>query len=213
MALTANNLIELQNVIDAINVKIRDRIQGRIKWDSEHVPIGNIKNDNNNSVTNVSTGARVSDGNVFKGLAAPRNLNGVSINKSGKLSKFSDIYSSIVSAFSDWSKVRTCECTVHDGRNFYNEIDGYVPSNAEIATTKKVGVGILSSSNNNIIEGIKSKANLLNTLMKVKTTNDFADLIYDTWNTLQSKNNNKVTWEYRICHTNCHGSCHSRGHW
>lgn len=211
MALTANNLIELQDVIDAINVKIRDRIQARIQWDTEHVPIKNIKNDDNNKITNVSNGHRVSDENVFNGLAAPRNLNGVSINKSGSLSKFSDIYSSIVSAFSDWSKVRTCKCTVHDGRNFYNNGDGYVPSNSEITTTSKTGVGILSSSNTDIINGIKSKANLLNTLMKVKTTNDFANLIYNTWNTLQS--NNKVTWEYRICHTNCHGACHSRGHW
>lgn len=193
MAISANQLIVLNNVISAINTKIKNQIQDRIEWSGNRKPASF----SSGTLTDHNTGNRVT--NPFSELSTSTSLQGVSINTSSGIAVFSAIYNGIINAFDDWSRVRTCKYELWDKLSQQN------------TTTYKEAtkIGIVNNKNANIINDIKEKKNLAGLIMKAKSFDDFVTLIYNAWNTSQARN--KVTWQYDLCHSSCHSDCHC--HW
>ena len=193
MAISANKLIVLNDVISAINTNIKAKIQDKIVWSGDKKPATFSRG----TLTNHSTGGVVT--NPFPELSTSTTLQNVSIDTSSGIAVFSAVYNGIISAFDDWSRVRTCKYELWDKLSEKN-------TTKYKETTK---IGIVKSSNANIINDIKKKKNLAGLIMQAKDFNDFVTLIYNAWNESQAKN--KVTWQYDLCHSSCHSDCHC--HW
>lgn len=193
MAISKNQLILLNDVISAINTKIKDKIQNRIQWHGNNKPA----TFSSGTLTNHNTGSVVT--NPFSELSTSTSLQNVSINTSSGIAVFSAVYNGIIDAFNDWSRVRTCKYELWDKLSKQN-------TTTYKETTK---IGIVKSGNTNIINDIKNKKNLAKLIMQAKDFNDFVTLIYDAWNESQARN--KVTWQYDLCHSSCHSDCHC--HW
>ena len=193
MAISANQLIVLNDVISAINTQIKNKIQNSIQWSGNNKPA----TFSSGTLTDHNTGSRVT--NPFPELSTSTTLQNVSINTSSGIAVFSAVYNGIISAFNDWSRVRTCKYELWDKLSATN-------TTTYIETTK---IGIVNSGNTNIINDIQNKKNLAELIMQAKDFNDFVTLIYNAWNESQARN--KVTWQYDLCHSSCHSDCHC--HW
>lgn len=193
MAISVDNLITLDNVISAINTKIKTQIQNRIEWSGNQKPA----TFSSGTLTDHNTGSRIT--NPFPELSTSTNLQNISINTSSGIAVFSAIYDGIINAFNDWSRVRTCKYELWDKLSSRN-------TTTHREATK---IGIVNSGNGNIVNDIKKKKNLAGLIMQAKDFNDFVTLIYNAWN--ESQERNKVTWQYDLCHSSCHSDCHC--HW
>ena len=195
MALKAENLILLTDVINAVNTKVRNQINNQIVWSKTGAVPNNFPNEYLNYLGTVPSGGINS-------------LNGNSL--SGSVASFSALYNLIVSAFSTWSHVRKCTYTYTYRR------DDYHGGNT---VTTQTHVAYCADANQGIIDGIKNKLALANLIMKAGNTEDtsgqsvyhFANLLYNTWNSLKDKYS--TSWSYTTCYAQCHSNCHGSGGW
>lgn len=195
MAISANQLIALNDVISAINTNIKAQIQNRIEWSGNRKPA----TFSSGTLTDHNTGGRVT--NPFSELSTSTNLQNVSIDTSSTngIAVFSAVYNGIINAFNDWSRVRTCKYELWDKLSRENNT----------IYSEATKIGIVNSGNANIVNDIRNKKNLAGLIMQAKDFNDFVTLIYNAWNESQARN--KVTWQYDLCHSSCHSDCHC--HW
>lgn len=191
MTLQKDSLILLDDVINKINTRIGDNIKGRINFHSGNKPYNISSIPNGFTVSEMPSLNAISKENMFSDLANLNTVATVNKNNLSQIAKFNEIYNKIISAFDNWSRVRTCVSTI--------EYNGGAPQ-------QTTGIGVLSTPSTEIVNGIKNKADYANKLLRAGNYDDFVSLIYNTWANLQTQYTR--SWHYKICHSSCHNSCH-----
>ena len=193
MAVSADNLAKISEVINAINTKIRNPIQSKIVWHKGNLPPNFDK-------------APASWRDRFASYSG--SLAGVSIPKGNvdTLAYFNNVYNGIVNAFGQWSQVRKCTFTYNENYWTNSNTPGW-------RTYTYTNVAFLSSRENGIINGIKNRRNYVNTLLKATDFNTFLDELFNIWNNLKDVYGaGGSQWTYsQPCHSSCHSDCHKSG--
>ena len=189
MAVAAENLAKINEVIDAINSRIRDRIRNQIVWHRGNLP------------PHFPSGWASRFGSYSGSLA------GVSISNgsANTLAYFNNVYNGIINAFSEWSKVRRCNFTYREGYWTNSDTPGYT-------TYSYSQIAYLASGESAIVNSVKNRRAYVNTLLHASNFNAFLDELYNVWNSLKETYAvGGSNWTTTTCHSNCHSSCHGSG--
>lgn len=188
MAVQAGDLARIQEVINAINARIRNPIQNRVVWHRGNLPAN-------------CPGAWAGRFGSYSGLS------GVSISGGvNTLAIFNNVYNGIINAFDQWSHVRRCTFVYRS--NYWT--NSWTPGWTESSQTQ---IAYLSDASAGIVNGIKNRRNYLNTLLKAADFNAFLDELYRIWDSLKDTYGAGGSgWVYsQPCHSSCHSDCHKSG--
>lgn len=192
MAIQANSLIKLSDVINKINNELRVAMQNRIVWYRSNLP--------------KDFPADAGWTNRFETTKTLPEVNPGS-SLAGTVMSFNKIYDVILRAFVIWSQVRKISY-----RYTYQHSDGGGTWYDDYTQTE---IGRISESNANIANGMKNQITSKNKIIKTSTAaravsiDNFITTLYNRWNQLIS--DNPVSWRYDACHASCHSSCHKSG--
>lgn len=185
MAVSENNLITLNDVINKIDNELKKQMQDRIVWYRGNLPP-----------------YFPSDAGWTNRFEASKTLTKVSGSGwSGTVMSFRRVYDALIQAFALWSQVRvvTYRYTYRHDDNGSVWYDDYTYRN----------IGRISSGEVNIQNNIKNLVNHKDQVMTVARMNSFIATLYNKWNQLISTY--AVSWQYDACHSSCHSSCHKSG--
>lgn len=186
MAMTANDIIVITDVVNYINSYLKMSIQNQIKWYKEKLPPN----------FDSSLSHYFSSGKTLPDMQTPA--------CKGSQIDIQKLYNSISSAFVMWSLVRRVE--FHYWNAGWNN-GGSIPWREHIYT----GYGYLSFLNPGMVSAIMNhdSNNYRGVIISPLTMKNICDNLYAKWE--QWSSIFQAAPSRRVCHSNCHGSCHGSG--